>query len=99
MQHHSDIATLPDWSAVPGNSAEARQLLNHRVAYFGGAMAALSLAFFAFNLLMAGLLYGAWLAFVHSAGDVLHLGAIGVFALLWLACRGGQRSASQLNWL
>jgi hypothetical protein len=50
------LRALPDWSAVPSNSAEDCQLLNRRIAYFGAALFWLSFAFYLFNLVTVGLL-------------------------------------------
>jgi hypothetical protein len=44
-----ELLALPDWSAVPSNSAEDCHLLNQRIAYFGAVMFWLSLAFFLFS--------------------------------------------------
>jgi hypothetical protein len=60
MQRPSQFSALPDWSAVPGNSAEDRSLLNHRIAYFGAVMSLLSLAFLVFNSVVHRLAQGTW---------------------------------------
>lgn len=88
---------MPDWSAVPSNSADDCRLLNGRIAYFGAVMASLSLAFYLFNFLVLGLQQPSWLAYLCSPTQLLHAGAIAMFGLAWLLCQSGQRPSQQLN--
>jgi eukaryotic-like serine/threonine-protein kinase len=88
--------SLPDWSAVPGNSEADRVLVNRRVAYFGGAFALLSLAFYVRNVALISFMERAWPPVGHPI-LLLHTAAIGVGTLQWLLCRKGRRSAKTLN--
>jgi eukaryotic-like serine/threonine-protein kinase len=96
MQDREFLA-LPDWSAVPGNSAEDCRLLNQRLAYFGAVLFWLSFAFFLFNFVVLGALQGSVLTHLTSPAELLHAAAIAIFGLTWLACRSGRRPAEQLN--
>ena len=40
------LQALPDWSAMPSDSEEDRKLVNQRIAYFGGVVGLLSVAFY-----------------------------------------------------
>jgi hypothetical protein len=93
----NEPSALPDWSAVPGNSAELRGLVNHRVAYFGKVMFSLSLAFYVFNAALRVFFEGSGLTLVDNAGEALHAAATALFGAAWLCCRNSQRSALGLS--
>ncbi len=93
------LQALPDWSAVPSDSAADRKLVGERVAYFGAVGATLSGAFYLFNWALSLLINPFWLEQLLHPATFMHLGAGAVFAALWLSCRRGRRSAAQLNLL
>jgi serine/threonine-protein kinase len=86
-------SALPDWSAVPGDSEEDRSLLNHRLAFFGGVVFALSGAFVLVNFVLDRVYGAPWMRLDRA----LHITATTLFGVEWLLCRRGRRSAAQLN--
>jgi serine/threonine-protein kinase len=97
MQGPTEFSALRDWSAVPNDSAEKIGLLSQRVGYFGRVMALLSAAFLLFNNVVHRLSQGSWARWAEFPGEALHAGAVAVFALMWLVCRKGRRSAQLLH--
>src|SRR6186713_2137757 len=99
MSTRESLQALPDWSAVPSDTEADRKLVGERIAYFGAVVALLSAAFYIFNWLLSVLVNPWWLEQLLHPATFMHLGAAAVFVLLWLVCRGGKRSAAELNLL
>jgi eukaryotic-like serine/threonine-protein kinase len=98
------LQALPDWSAVPSDSEEDRQLVNQRIAYFGAVFGLISGSFFAFNLVIGVMVNPVssagranWLALLTHPATLMHPAATAVYGVLWWACRKGKRSAPELN--
>jgi hypothetical protein len=85
-----------DWSAVPGSPEADRLLMNRRIGYFGGAFFLLSVAFYVRNVALIAFMERTWPPFGHPS-LLLHSAAIALAGLQWLLCKGGRRSAGQLN--
>ena len=88
---------LPDWSAVPSNSEEDRQLLNGRLAYFGAVTCTLSGVFYAVVLGVSVLLGMPVSEPVRRPENVFHLAATLIFGSAWFLCRRRKRSSRELN--
>jgi hypothetical protein len=84
------------WSAAPADADARRLLLGRRVAYFGAVFFSLSLAFYVRNVVLIAIMERQWPPFGHPA-LVLHVAAIGLAGLQWLACRSGRRSTVELG--
>lgn len=89
-------AVAAEWATVPADPEATRQLLGRRIAYFAKVFCLLSAAFYVRNALAIGLLEHGWPP-LGAAPFLLHLAALGVHALAWWLCRGGQRSLRQLH--
>jgi serine/threonine-protein kinase len=84
------------WSSAPHDAEAARQLLNRRVAFFGGVFFLLSLAFYVRNVAMISVTERTWPPFGHPA-LLIHLAAILLAGLQWLLCRSGRRSRAAVD--
>jgi eukaryotic-like serine/threonine-protein kinase len=84
------------WSSAPQDGEAARQLLNRRVAFFGGVFFLLSLAFYVRNVAMIAVTSRSWPPLGHPA-LVLHVIAILVAGSQWLLCRSGRRSRATVE--
>jgi hypothetical protein len=84
------------WSSAPQDAEAARQLLNRRVAFFGGVFFLLSLAFYVRNIAMIAVTERTWPPFGHPA-LVIHVAAILLAGSQWLLCRSGQRSRATVD--
>jgi serine/threonine protein kinase len=91
------LQALPDWSAVPSDSEEDRQLVGRRIAFFGAVVGLISAAFYLFIQVLGVVINPHWLEQLVHPASMMHLGAAATFAFMWLACRNGRRSARALN--
>jgi hypothetical protein len=91
------LRALPDWSAVPSNSEDDRLFMNLRLAFYGQVICALNLVFYLWNMLLATRGGMSVAAYLSNAETLLHLSVTTLFGVLWLVCRGGNRSARALN--
>jgi serine/threonine-protein kinase len=89
---------LPGWTTVPADADGSQRLLSQRVGYFAGVFLLLSVAFYLRNALAIAFLERTWPP-LTAPPFLLHLGAIVLHALQWLACRSSARSLQQLRWI
>ena len=85
-----------DWGAAPDSSEASRELMNHRVAYFGRVFFLLSFTFYVRNIGLMALFERAIPPFGHPA-LLLHVAAMSISALQWCLCRTGRRTERELQ--
>ncbi len=91
------LEALPDWSAVPSDSEEDRKLVNQRIAFFAAIVGLVSATFYVFVQVLGVFINPHWREQLVHPASMMHVGAVLVFLVMWLLCRKGRRSSSELN--
>jgi serine/threonine-protein kinase len=91
------LEALPDWSAVPSDSEEDRKLVNQRIAFFAAIVGLVSAAFYVFVQVLGVFINPRWREQLVHPASMMHVGAVVVFFVMWLLCRNGRRTSSELN--